>query len=57
MPRSPATLVVQKFGGAALVDAAAIGRVPGTVARHRGATAVVVPAMGGVTDALLGALR
>ena len=49
--------VVMKFGGSSVVDAAAIDRVIGIVQaqREKGlAPAVVVSALGGVTDTLLG---
>jgi aspartate kinase len=48
--------VVMKFGGSSVVDAPAIDRVSGIVARERergAAPVVVVSALGGVTDALL----
>jgi aspartate kinase len=49
-------VVVMKFGGSSVVDAAAIDRVIGIVEGERGrggAPVVVVSALGGVTDALL----
>jgi aspartokinase/homoserine dehydrogenase 1 len=46
-------LQVWKFGGASVADAAAIRRVVSLVTAHRGPLAVVVSALGGVTDLLL----
>lgn len=51
-------LRILKFGGSSLRDAEAIGRAVAVVASARPASrGVVVSAMGGVTDALLGAAR
>ena len=50
-------IVVMKFGGSSVADAAAIERVVAIVARERhqgGTPVVVVSALGGVTDRLLG---
>src|SRR5437016_2792753 len=51
------TMVVQKFGGTSVADAAAIGRLVDIVRhareQHRRGPAVVVSAMSGVTDVLL----
>ena len=55
MPAAP--LVVQKFGGSSLADAARIRRVARRIARERAAGSdlvVVVSAMGDATDELLG---
>ncbi|HZN98717.1 MAG TPA: lysine-sensitive aspartokinase 3 [Gemmatimonadales bacterium] len=51
-------MIVAKFGGTSVADAAAIGRLVGIV-RHRLAErpVVVVSALAGVTDALLGLAR
>jgi aspartate kinase len=56
MPRMPATLVVQKFGGSSLADADRIRRVARRIAReraHGSELVVVVSAMGDTTDELL----
>ena len=54
----PPSLHIHKFGGASLVDAAAVRHAASLVARERGARLVVASAMAGVTDALLaGAAR
>jgi aspartate kinase len=56
MPRMPAPLVVQKFGGSSLADADRIRRVARRIARERARGSqlvVVVSAMGDTTDELL----
>ena len=54
----PISLHIHKFGGASLVDAAAVRHAASLVARERGPRLVVASAMAGVTDALLaGAAR
>ncbi|MEO6445630.1 MAG: bifunctional aspartate kinase/homoserine dehydrogenase I [Gemmatimonadaceae bacterium] len=56
-PRSP-SLQVHKFGGASLMDAAAVRHAATLMAGEKGPRLVVASAMAGVTDALLsGALR
>ncbi len=51
----PAGMIVAKFGGTSVADAAAIGRLIGIVAsRMADRPVVVVSALAGVTDALLG---
>ena len=45
---------VLKFGGTSVADAEAIGRLVAIVAGRRGSRTVVVSALGGVTDRLLG---
>src|SRR2546422_1831330 len=61
MERTPsdlATPTVLKFGGTSVEDAAACTRVAGIVRAHGGPhPVVVVSALGGVTDALLGCAR
>src|SRR2546427_6444774 len=61
MERTPsdlATPTVLKFGGTSVEDAAACTRVAGIVRAHGGPRpVVVVSALGGVTDALLGCAR
>ena len=47
-------MVVMKFGGSSVATAAAIGRVVSIVKAERRPRVVVVSALGGVTDALLG---
>lgn len=47
-------MVVLKFGGTSVADADAIARVAGIVARQRTSKVVVVSALAGVTDRLLG---
>src|SRR6266851_4561010 len=56
MPRSAAA-TVHKFGGASLADGRAMRHALALVARGPRPAAVVVSAMAGVTDALLGAAR
>ena len=51
---APATTVAQKFGGSSLRDADRIARVLDIVQQTAGRQVVVVSAMGGVTDALIG---
>jgi aspartokinase/homoserine dehydrogenase 1 len=46
-------LEVWKFGGASLADAAAIEKVVGLIARHKGPLVIVASALAGVTDQLL----
>jgi len=56
IPRMPASLVVQKFGGSSLADADRIRHVARRIARERSAGSalvVVVSAMGDTTDELL----
>ncbi|HET7292347.1 MAG TPA: aspartate kinase [Vicinamibacteria bacterium] len=50
-------LHVWKFGGASVADASAIRRVAALVAGHDGPLVVVVSALAGVTDSLLGGAR
>jgi aspartate kinase len=51
-------MIVCKFGGTSVGDAAAIRRLVGTVAARRGERPlVVVSALSGVTDALIGVVR
>ena len=61
MERTPsdlATPTVLKFGGTSVEDAAACARVAGIVRAHGGSRpVVVVSALAGVTDALLGCVR
>src|SRR2546422_3746423 len=61
MERTPsdlATPTVLKFGGTSVEDAAACARVAGIVRAHGGSRpVVVVSALAGVTDALLGCAR
>src|SRR5437867_9298930 len=61
MERTPsdlATPTVLKFGGTSVEDAAACARVAGIVRAHGGPRpVVVVSALAGVTDALLGCAR
>src|SRR2546428_12944451 len=61
MERTPsdlATPTVLKFGGTSVEDAAACARVAGIVRAHGGPRpVVVVSALAGVTDALLGCVR
>ncbi|HEY8166776.1 MAG TPA: hypothetical protein VIF83_14580, partial [Gemmatimonadaceae bacterium] len=53
LPRSAASAVVHKFGGAALADAKAIRHAAEIVAARPSGAVVVASAMKGVTDALL----
>ena len=56
MPRMPAALVVQKFGGSSLADADRIRRVARRIARERAngsSLVVIVSAMGDTTDELI----
>jgi aspartokinase/homoserine dehydrogenase 1 len=53
MERSPASVVVHKFGGAALADADAIRHAAGIVGARPAGAVVVASAMRGVTDTLL----
>src|SRR2546427_9132788 len=61
MERTPSDLstpTVLKFGGTSVEDAAACARVAGIVRAHgRARPVVVVSALAGVTDALLGCAR
>lgn len=50
-------MVVLKFGGSSVASAAAVARVCDIVARERRPRAVVVSAIGGVTDQLIDAAR
>ena len=52
-----ASLEIWKFGGASLADAAAVERATKLIRGHRGPLVVVVSAMAGVTDILLGGAR
>src|SRR6266498_3831185 len=55
MPRSRRAPQVHKFGGASLADSAAVRHAVESIRRHRPEpTVVVVSAMAGTTDALLG---
>lgn len=54
---SPAALEIWKFGGASVVDAAAVRNAVELIRRHPGPVVVVVSALGGVTDALLEGAR
>src|SRR6478672_12330759 len=55
MPRSRRAPHVHKFGGASLADSAAVRHAVNIIRRHRQEpTVVVVSAMAGTTDALLG---
>src|SRR3954452_17959233 len=55
MPRSRRAPQVHKFGGASLADSAAVRHAVEIIRRHRKEpTVVVVSAMAGTTDALLG---
>ena len=54
VPGAVRTRQVWKLGGAALADAHTVRRVAGLVQRHAGDLVVVVSALKGVTDALLG---
>ena len=55
MPRSRRAPQVHKFGGASLADSAAVRHAVDIIRRHRPEpTVVVVSAMAGTTDALLG---
>ncbi|HTO73898.1 MAG TPA: aspartate kinase [Gemmatimonadales bacterium] len=53
MARKPPPLQVHKFGGASMADTAAVRRAVTILRRMPGPAAVVVSAMGGVTDQLL----
>ncbi len=55
--KSPAPLEIWKFGGASVVDAGAVRNAVHLIRRHPGPVAVVVSALGGVTDALLEGAR
>lgn len=58
MPRSRRAPHVHKFGGASLADSAAVRHAVAIIRRHRHEpTVVVVSAMAGTTDALLGVAR
>ena len=58
MPRSRRAPHVHKFGGASLADSAAVRHAVAILRRHRHEpTVVVVSAMAGTTDALLGVAR
>jgi aspartate kinase len=50
-------VIVMKFGGTSVKDPEAVGRLVRIVARERRPRLVVVSALSGVTDALLGAAR
>jgi aspartokinase/homoserine dehydrogenase 1 len=52
-----ASLEIWKFGGASLADAAAVERATKLIRDHHGPLVVVVSAMAGVTDILLGGAR
>lgn len=54
--RSQPTPDIHKFGGASLADAAAIGGALRLVREMRGTPVIVVSALAGVTDGLLGAI-
>ena len=55
MPRSRRAPHVHKFGGASLADSAAVRHAVDLIRRHaKEPTVVVVSAMAGTTDALLG---
>jgi aspartokinase/homoserine dehydrogenase 1 len=54
MARTGSALQIHKFGGASMADAAAVRRAVALVRRIPGPAVVVVSAMGGVTDQLLG---
>jgi bifunctional aspartokinase / homoserine dehydrogenase 1 len=56
-PKVKAALEIWKFGGASVVDAAAVRNAVGLIRRHPGPLVVVVSALGGVTDALLDGAR
>lgn len=54
MPPRPSRPAVHKFGGAALADAGAIRGAVGIILQQRGPIVVVVSALSGITDLLLG---
>ena len=56
-PKIKAPLEIWKFGGASVVDAAAMRNVVALIQGHAGPLVVVVSALGGVTDALLEGAR
>ena len=55
--RRKSPLEIWKFGGASVVDAAAVRNAVDLIRRHPGPVVVVVSALGGVTDALLEGAR
>ena len=57
MPKALKALEVHKFGGASLADAAAVRHAVALLAERTGPGVVVVSAMAGITDLLLGAAR